>query len=124
MTASWPETMRERLAHIKVLSLEEIRVLPEAKPFEAGIYFLWRGPELLYIGKSEHVMQRIVKQAWQKKMDRFQQQDRVGIPFDRHTCLAVEGEGPRLKFALQDFERAYIANFDPPCNHTDFRGGT
>lgn len=115
--------MRKRLAHIKVLPLAELMKLPEAQPFEAGIYFLWRGAELLYIGKSQHVLERMNRQVRDRDYDRLQQ-NRRGVPFDRYTCLAVVEEGIKLKFQLQDLERAYIATYEPSYNHTDANGGT
>lgn len=125
MTAPWFDKARERLAHINVLSLDELRRLPDAAgPFDAGLYFLWRGEELLWIGKSEQILSRIARRDAQRRFDGVWLSERKGIPFDRYTCLVLQEEGPRLKALLQDYERAYIAVHDPPYNHTDANGGT
>jgi hypothetical protein len=45
----------------KVLPLDQLRGLPAALPSTArsGVYFLWFGPELVYIGKSVCIGDRI-----------------------------------------------------------------
>lgn len=123
MSDSWLHGMRDRLSHINVLTLDQMRALPEAKPFEAGLYFLWQGDELLWIGKTNHILERINRQARNQKYDRFQVGAR-GIPFDRYTCLVLEAEANRLPALMQDVERAYLATYEPPYNRTDANGGT
>ncbi len=123
MSAIWHDTIRDRLAHIKVLSLEELRTLPEAKPFEGGLYFLWRGDELLWIGKTNHILERINRQVRNRVYDKFQVGQR-GIPFDRYTCLVIDAEPSRLPALMQDMERAYLMHYDTPYNNTDANGGT
>lgn len=60
---SWAEKQRRRLAHIPILPLEELRKLPQAVDFDAGIYFLWTGDELVYVGKSRNIPDRLGRQS-------------------------------------------------------------
>lgn len=121
--STWAEDTRAKLAHIKVLSIDELRGLPEAQPFQGGIYFLWQALRLIYVGKSHHVLERLNRLVRDRTYDRLQQNQR-GIPFDSYTCLAIDGEGPVLRVRLQDLERVYIATYEPEWNYTDQNGGT
>jgi len=51
------------VAHIPILGLDELRVLPTPQDFDSGIYFLWAGDHLLYIGKSRNLREREYYQA-------------------------------------------------------------
>lgn len=64
-----------------------------------GIYFLWRGPELLYVGQSIHVETRLREHS-----------GRGLIPWTRHTVMRAEiGQ-------LERIERDYIRAYRPPHN--------
>jgi hypothetical protein len=45
----------------RILALDQLRGLPLAGPstHDCGVYFLWRGPKLLYIGKSNCIHDRL-----------------------------------------------------------------
>ncbi len=83
------ERIRKSCTHISVLSLDAMRVLPEATEQDSGLYFLWLGESLQYIGKSKYLQQRV----------QFQREGKV-IPFDRHSCLVPI---PRQHVAEQQF---------------------
>jgi hypothetical protein len=126
---TWAETTRRQLAHIPILPLEELRKLPEPQPFDAGIYFLWDGDELAYVGKSTHIMERADRQhrihRYASDLTYWDRHDR--LPHDRLTALVLETgrvRSPLLRFKLQDYERAYIAHYEPKLNHLDVDAGT
>lgn len=106
--------------HIPIRSLLELSELPEPEEFDAGIYFLWRGGELLYIGKSRNILGRLTYQTLVNKNHMFHSSptDKV-IPFDRVTCKVLEcGQirCPCLDGNLEAYERAYISFYRPPFN--------
>ena len=127
MTKTWAETTRERLAHIKVLGLDELRKLPQAQPFDAGLYFLWEGEDLVYVGKSTNILERAERQFRINRCHSLYLDRHQPIPHDRQTCLVL-GSGRfrdrQLEFQLRDYERAYIAHYEPRYNHLDQNGGT
>jgi hypothetical protein len=117
MRADWVKTTRERLGHIKVLSLDEMRLLPPVGPYDAGVYFLWLQDELQYVGKSKQVSERIAQQGRALRHNALTL-GRRGIPHDRYTALRVE-DGRRLEWDLRDLEQIYIATYEPPFNTAD-----
>lgn len=127
--SEWAARMRRELAHIPLLSLEELRCLPEAEEFDGGIYFLWLNEELVYIGKSKDISDRIVRQVQFNRHQGLLAGKSAHIPFDRHTALVLE-RGPirehagRMDGLLQNYERAYIAHYEPRCNHLTDSGTT
>lgn len=92
-----------------------MRVLPAAEPYQAGVYFLWSGETLTYIGKSRHIQDRVYR-AWQR--NRYSQRAFFPalIPFDRYTCLVVDCPLGMLNKRLMDLEQAYIATYQPEFN--------
>lgn len=120
---TWAEQTKKKLAHIKVLPLEQLRELPEAGPYDGGIYFLWLKNELVYIGKSRQVQERIAQLKRDAVYARLVDMPRPR-PFDRHTCLIVDAPMEKLTVILKDLERAYIATHEPRYNHMDQNGGT
>lgn len=120
---TWAEQTKKKLAHIKVLPLEQIRELPEAGPYDGGIYFLWLKGELVYIGKSRQVQERITQLKQDARYARLVDAPRPR-PFDRYTCLVVDEPMEKLAPILKDLERAYIATHEPRYNHLDVNSGT
>lgn len=120
--------MRRECAHVPVLSLEELKALPEAEEYDAGIYFLWLNDELQYIGKSDHICERLALQDYANKFAKLRASKwPKPIPYDRHTALVLDRGMYRkdgLKDQLRDYERAYIANYTPPMNHIGQNPGT
>lgn len=107
-------------AHIPIKPLEELRALPEAEEYQAGIYFLWDGDELLYIGRSRNLPDRIQRLTQTRRCSPlYENAAHKAVPFDRHTALVL-AEGmyvePGLDGLLQTHERAYINHYLPPYN--------
>lgn len=114
------EKARAECAHIQVLALADMRALPGPEEFDSGIYFLWAGDALLYIGKSRNLCTRAYYQRTLSKYAPFQTSDRAKpIPYDRMTCLVLENGiecSRELDTNLRDHERAYIAAYETPYN--------
>lgn len=99
-----------------IKTIDELRALPESGGHDSGIYFLWRGDELQYIGKSRQVCNRIVQHDQAARFGYGKQ-----IHFDRHTCLSVFSDlvindVPALNKALTGLERAYVTHYKPIMN--------
>lgn len=86
-----------RIARFRVLPLDQLRGLPEAAVCESGVYFLWNGPELIYIGQSESVATRVGQHRYFGK--RF-----TRATFEAHCKLR------------SSFEGEYIRRYEPPLN--------
>jgi hypothetical protein len=118
----WVDKMKRLYAHIPILPLEDLRALPEAGDFDAGVYFLWLRDDLQYIGKSRQICYRLQLQEQSNLYGGIKR-----IPFDRHTCIVVEGGRVRsddLDDRLKPLERAYIAHYQPPFNFIGENPGT
>jgi excinuclease UvrABC nuclease subunit len=92
-------------------------------PYDAGIYFLWRKGDLVYVGKSRQVQERIAQLSRDATYARLVDTPRPR-PFDCYTCLVVDEPMEKLGPILKDLERAYIAHHGPLYNHLDQNGGT
>lgn len=72
-----------------------------------GIYFLWRGPALIYIGRSVNVPARLLAHdyagTWRNRGGKV-------IPWDRATAFACR------RFDLEDVEKLYIRAYRPQFN--------
>lgn len=118
----WTERMRRESVGIEILPLESLRALPEGGDFDSGVYFLWLGDELRYVGKSENVRNRFAQQLQTNRFHGLRGSYRLRpIPCDRHTCLVLHSDQiienrPQLERTLQEYERAYIAHYEPPDN--------
>lgn len=124
---TWAEQMRKQYAHIKVLPLEDLAKLPEAEEFDAGLYFLWEGDKLVYIGKSRNIPERRLRQAHINRNHAGYTARHKVIPHDRYTALVLEkGQfaSRGLDALLQEHERAYLGHYMPPYNHPGQNGGT
>lgn len=76
----------------RALPLDQMRGLPNAKDSGApGVYFLWWGPSLEYVGKAAHVGDR-VRRHFLKKQFTHATFLEVGVPRNRAAevmyCLA------------------------------------
>jgi len=114
---------------MSVLSLDELRKLPDPQPLDAGIYFLWEGEELVYVGKSANLLERSARQHCVNRYasDRTYAERHTAIPHDRMTALVIESgrvQSPRLKYLLRDTEQEYIDAYQPRWNADDSNGGT
>lgn len=114
---AWAVETRQRLAHIPILSLEELRALPDPQPKEGGVYFLWRENALVYVGRARSVLWRsefFLSQARYSRVRYYQQ----AIQFDRITLLKFDDDLSKeaFHFATKDYEHAYIAQYLPEYN--------
>jgi hypothetical protein len=84
-----------------VLPLDQLRGLPEARfgTSASGVYFLWRGPRLQYIGKAFSVGSRIKAHALIKD-------------FTRATYMPAHTEN------IRKFEQEHCLRYLPPLNLT------
>lgn len=111
----------------QTLDLEQASKLPEPGIGRA-VYFLWRDDveanetELLYIGASTQVSERVVRQAQFRDFGHLSTSvaalSRPRIPFNRATALHVTT-------TVQDMaaiERALIRRFWPPWNDGNLDG--
>jgi len=115
---SWVDHMKRENAAINVLTLDELRSLPEQSN-AGGIYFLWKGSQLQYIGKSGQIWQRLNSHYWALTFGWASTSKRKQIPHDRATCLDVVSgwcRPPDMDEKLRPLERAYIAHYQPPYN--------
>lgn len=85
----------------RVLELDQLRGLPRADGEIrcSGVYFLWRGPKLIYIGKTQNEIH------WRLVFHR-----NSGKPFTHATYEAMEGSCARW------CETDYIKRYWPPFN--------
>jgi hypothetical protein len=96
-----------------LLPLDTLRNLPRKAPDASGMYFLWRGPQLLYIGYSAYLADRM-DMHWraQRQLCRGRR-----YPFTHYTCLALPLRG------LEQLEHRYILAYRPPFNDRIERAG-
>lgn len=122
----WVAKTRAQYAHIPILSIAELSALPGPAEYDSGIYFLWAGDALIYIGKSRNLCNRLYHLLSVNRYAPFQAGRVKPIPFERITCLALETGiecSRNLDFNLQSYERAYIAAYEPPYNEDYVRNG-
>lgn len=81
----------------ELLSLEALAALPSTPG--CGLYFLWAGNEIQYIGRSVDIKRRVSTHRFMKR-----------VQFDRHTVLEL----PPQNLAIAEF--AYVSKFKPPMN--------
>ncbi len=126
MIGKWAKRTREQFSDVEILPLEKLMVLPEAEEFDAGVYFLWLGSELVYIGKSRNIPDRVLRQQQVNRYWPLRNSRCKVIEHDRHTALVLEkGQFASLGLdaLLWKHERAYIAHYLPPFNNPDSNGG-
>lgn len=123
-----PAILAELKGRLPLLSLDELRALPEAQEYDGGVYFLWQDDQLQYVGKSSHVLERLAKQGYVNKYAPFQNgKSQIAIPFDRHTCIVLETgfvKQPGTPQMLRDYERLYIGTYETPYNNPRFQAFT
>jgi hypothetical protein len=85
-----------------ILAIDDLRKLCRDMPVRqgGGVYFLWCGDELLYVGQTIHFGRRIGDHEYQRR-----------IPFEWSTFIVCPDEWTRL-----DLEAAYIRLYRPPYN--------
>lgn len=86
------------MARFAVLALDQLRGLPEVTDQgECGVYFLWNGPRLIYVGMSQTVAVRVGQQKMEKP----------------HTRATFERVSWRC---VAQYEKKYIWHYGPPLN--------
>lgn len=81
-----------------LLPLDQLRGLPLVDDqIESGVYFLWYGPALTYIGRSMNVSERVGQHVWTKT-------------YTHATYLRVPWR------CMDQYEKRYIYHYDPPSN--------
>lgn len=108
-------------ARDEVLSLDELRSLPPGDDFDGGLYFLWLGDTLQYIGRTDHICIRIARHEWCARYAAYRKDGKRAVSFDHHTALVLHTgrmieRRTEWKQRLKELERAYIAAYRPPCN--------
>jgi hypothetical protein len=88
-------------------TLDELRALPEDLT-GCGVYFLWYGDRLNYIGTSVDLGQRLYwhRCAWRYKASTY----RVIVPHDRATVLVC------MRHEREALESMYLRVYKPPFN--------
>jgi hypothetical protein len=88
----------------RVLALDQLRGLPKADKSTSvgGVYFLWRGPKLVYIGQSENDIRG--RLAFHK---------RYGRGYTHATYEAMEGSCAR--WCESDYIKRYWPEFNRIC---------
>lgn len=123
----YADRIREKYAHVPILPLEELAKLPEAEEFDSGIYFLWQGPRLVYVGKSKNILDRRVRMTQVNRCHVLYRSTFTAVPHDRYTALVLEkGQfvQPGLDAKLRAYERAYINAYQPEYNEDRASGLT
>jgi len=87
------------MARFAVLAMDQLRGLPRVNGgTECGVYFLWRGPELLYVGRSQNIAFRVGQHKY------------FGKRFTHATYERVSWR------CVSRYEGAYIRHYAPPLN--------
>lgn len=97
----------------ETLTLAQAMALPDLAKGKA-IYFLWRQQDLLYIGASTQVMERINRQAQFSKFGQWGSNTSAAkprIPFDKATILKCETVSD-----MAEIEKLLIRRWMPPFN--------
>lgn len=98
------------------IPLDGLRALTRDAPDCPGLYFLWRGPQLLYIGYTACNIERRTAEHVRAKAGRNSAHRR--FPFTHYTCVGGE------PFAMSELERDLIKAYNPPLNNgANARGG-
>lgn len=106
----------------EVLSIDAIRSLPDDQDGR-GVYFLWDGDALQYIGQSMQIGNRINDHERAYNYGIWRSRPTKQIKFDKVTCLifdrrpfASKHDINRLRHRLLIRERAFIERYRPPFN--------
>lgn len=90
-------------------TLDYLRALPSRAEGHV-VYFLWRGAELLYIGGTKDLGQRIYHLECAKRAPPWVDGYHTIVPFDRVSALACSKE------EMRETERDCIWHYRPPYN--------
>lgn len=106
----------------EVLSVDQVKALPDTGDAR-GVYFLWDGDTLQYIGQSMEIGNRVTDHERNYIYGRLRSRPTKRIKFDRFTALSIDErpfanarEIERLRNRMLIMERAYIEKYRPPFN--------
>lgn len=98
----------------ELLSIDQLRTLPEDTEC-SGVYFLWNGPDLQYIGQSRSVGSRLQQHTWNYRYGHLRLHRPQRIKFDRCTVIVIDRrpymsseELEHLAKRMLSLEAAYI----------------
>jgi hypothetical protein len=97
------KAVRRCYDRFRVLPLDQLRGLPVLKSFDTthcAVYFLWFGPELVYVGKAVNVGHRIYQHRMARKEFTHATYER-----GHHDCV-------------RDLEADYVRRYTPLLNLT------
>lgn len=97
-----------------LLSLDELRALPEVSDGR-GVYFLWLGDALQYIGRTLRLKRRMYEHRIPSAAGNIQRG--YVIDFDRATHIYMDGDCRKeIEQKLIALEAQYLHRYTPPCN--------
>lgn len=99
------------------LTLEQLRALPD-DTLGAGVYFLWKNDDLLYIGAARRVRDRLARQIQLRNQGRSCLTGKPQIQFNKYTVLGLPTVAETAAV-----EKALIEKWDPPENRRLFDSG-
>ena len=97
--AGWRTRLDRANRRCWVLPLDQLRGLPDAEDGDAGVYFMWLGPRLVYVGESKEISYRLTRH-WKLRT--------------RTTWLALDHDQVR-----KGCEGGYVRAYRPPYNRTN-----
>jgi len=98
-----------------LLSLDALRALPREAPPLGGVYFMWRGPQLLYIGSS---MEDLAYRVFGHRRAQIGiRSGHIRYRFTHFTIMVL----PLTK--VQEMEYRYIQAYLPPHNRRERNTG-
>jgi hypothetical protein len=115
----YADRISDQYSHIPILPLADLAKLPEAEEFDSGVYFLWQGSQLVYVGKSRNILDRRQRMTQVNRCHPLYTASYTAVPHDRYTALVLEkGQfaEPGLDAKLRAYERAYINAYQPLYN--------
>jgi hypothetical protein len=87
------------MSRFALLPLDQLRGLPRVvDQIECGVYFLWYGPALVYIGQSQNVAVRVGQHKY------------FNVQFTHATFQLVSWR------CVRNYEGNYIRHYEPPFN--------
>lgn len=92
-----------------LLSKEELSKLPDDGS-GSGVYFLWAGDVINYIGSTKNLNYRIYMHRSSWRFRNMGGSYNVCVPHDRATCLNVDAG------VMKDVEYQYIRELQPAFN--------
>lgn len=114
---------------MKILTLNELRSLPNAESGCSGVYFLWLGDALQYIGQSMVIGTRIGQHYQNYRYGWTRSRPVAQINFDHQTMIELDTrnyfeddeELKRLRKEMLETEAIYVNAYRTPFNNWPHR---